>query len=166
MVQSLRHSVERLYSSRCFVEDKRSPCQLSSKRLEDNWHSDLVCSTLTSHVTRLAVWQLSLYKILFRDKALSWESIILLLTPPTCEAYAIEILLHDHCAIHAPPPTPPLNAIHHTILAMAISCKGQLAARWHAGVNRREQWQLHCTTTSLVTWLVKGALQLLSIRHM
>jgi len=61
---------------------------------------------------------------LFHDKALSWESIIILLTPPTCEAYAIEILLHDHCAIHAPPPTPPLNAIHHTILAMAISCKG------------------------------------------
>jgi len=27
------------------VEDKRPPCQLSSKRLEDNWHSGLLSST-------------------------------------------------------------------------------------------------------------------------
>jgi len=35
--------------SRCFVEDKRPLCQLSSKRLEDNWHSDLLSSTVSSH---------------------------------------------------------------------------------------------------------------------
>jgi len=26
--------------------------------------------------------------------------------PPTCKAYPIAILLHDHCAIYAPPPNP------------------------------------------------------------
>ena len=35
------------------------------------------------------------------------------------------IQLHDHCAKYAPPSPPPLNAVHYTILAMAISCKGQ-----------------------------------------
>ena len=33
---TLRQSGERLPESRCLVEDKRSLCQLSSKRLEDN----------------------------------------------------------------------------------------------------------------------------------
>ena len=36
---------------------------------------------------------------------------------------------HDYCATIAPyttpPPTPPVYAIHHSILVMAISCKGQ-----------------------------------------
>ena len=68
----------------------------------------------------------SLYKILFQFKAVVRESIILLLPPPpTCNAYPIAILMHGHCAIYASPPTPPLYAIHHTILVMAISCKGQ-----------------------------------------
>ena len=42
---TLRQSGERLPESRCFVEDKRPLCQLSSKRLEDNWHSGLLSST-------------------------------------------------------------------------------------------------------------------------
>ena len=46
------------------------------------------------------------------------------IAPPTCEAYPIAILLHDHYAIYAPIPTPPVNAIHHTMLVMAMSCKG------------------------------------------
>ena len=46
----------------------------------------------------------------------------------TCKAYPIAILLHAHCAIYAPQPTPLLYAIHHTILVMAISCKGQIAS--------------------------------------
>ena len=70
-----------------------------------------------------------LYKILYRFKALLWESIMLLFPPPTCKAYPIAILLHAHCAIYALPPTPLLYAIHHTILVMAISCKGQAQVR-------------------------------------
>jgi len=51
---------------------------------------------------------------MFRSKALLWESIILLLPSPTCKAYPIAILLHDHCAICALPPTALLYAIYHT----------------------------------------------------
>ena len=36
---SLRQSGERLPDSRCFVEDKGPLCQLSSKRLDHNWHN-------------------------------------------------------------------------------------------------------------------------------
>jgi len=68
--------------------------------------------------------RLNLYKILFHFKALLWESTVLLLPLPTYKAYAIAILLHDHCAINAHPRTPPMYAIHHTILCMTISCKG------------------------------------------
>jgi len=57
---------------------------------------------------------LSLYKILFRFKALLWEPIILVLPPPTCKAYPIAILLNGHCAICDLPPTPLVYAIHHT----------------------------------------------------
>ena len=71
--------------------------------------------------------RISLYKILFHVAALVWESIILVLLPPTCKAYPIAILLHDFCAIYDPPPTPLLYAIRHTILVMTISCKGQRA---------------------------------------
>ena len=39
----------------------------------------------------------------------------------TCKAYPIAILLHDHCAMHASPHTPPLYAIHHQCW------------RWHQG---------------------------------
>ena len=37
----LRSTGSRTPDSRCFVEDKTPLCQLSSKRLEDNWHSGL-----------------------------------------------------------------------------------------------------------------------------
>ena len=68
---------------------------------------------------------LSPYKILFHFKALLWESIILSLPPSSCNAYPIAILLHGFCTIDAPQPTPPVNVIHHTLLVMAILCKGQ-----------------------------------------
>ena len=80
----------------------------------------------------------SLNKILFYFKALVWESIILVLPPPTYKAYPIAILLHAHCAIYAPPPTPPLYAIHYTILVLAISCKGQTGRR----AGRRKPWRV------------------------
>ena len=67
----------------------------------------------------------NLYKRLFHFKALLWESIILLLPPPPP---AKPILLQYYCTTIAqytpPPPTAPFYAIHHTLLVMAISCKG------------------------------------------
>ena len=46
--------------------------------------------------------------------------------PAICKAYPIAILVHGHCAIDAFLPTPLLYALHHTILAITISCRGQL----------------------------------------
>jgi len=46
--------------------------------------------------------------------------------PPTRIAHTIALLLHAYCAIYDPPPTALVYAIHHTILVMAISRKGQL----------------------------------------
>jgi len=45
--------------------------------------------------------------------------------PPTCNAHTLAIVLQDYCAIYAPLPTPLLYATHHTILVIAISCRGQ-----------------------------------------
>jgi len=56
------------------------------------------------------------------------------MAPFTCKAYPIATLMHGHCAIYAPPPTHPVYAIHHTILAMAISCKGQA---WRTALGER-----------------------------
>ena len=70
---------------------------------------------------RAGTW---LYKILFYFEAFVHES-IMLLSPPTCTARTIEILLHVYCAIYARPLTPPFFARHPRILVMAISCKGQ-----------------------------------------
>jgi len=41
----LRQLGEPLPESRCFVEDKRPLCQLSSKRSENNWQSGILSST-------------------------------------------------------------------------------------------------------------------------
>jgi len=46
--------------------------------------------------------------------------------PPACKVDPIAILLRGHCAIYTLPPTPLLYAKHHTMLVMAISCKGQI----------------------------------------
>jgi len=55
------------------------------------------------------------------------ESILRAFPPPICIALTIAILLHVHCAHYdTPPPIPLLYAIHHTILVMAISCKGRV----------------------------------------
>ena len=62
---------------------------------------------------------------MFSFKVLLWESIIFASPLPTCKAYPIAILLHDHWAIYALLPTPLLYAVKHTIVVMAISCKGQ-----------------------------------------
>ena len=47
---------------------------------------------------------------------------------PPCIAHTIAIQLHDFCALYDPPPAFVSDAIHHTILVTAISCKGQDAS--------------------------------------
>jgi len=48
------------------------------------------------------------------------------IAPSIYIAHAIAAIpLHDECAICEPPPDPLVYAVHHTILAMAISCKVQ-----------------------------------------
>jgi len=46
------------------------------------------------------------------------------IAPPACIAHTVTLLLQNHCAIFDPSPTPRFYAIHHTILCIAISCKG------------------------------------------
>ena len=79
----------------------------------------------TPSTTATRVRPLGLYKKLFHLEAFVHESIIRLLPSPTCIAHTIAIPFHDYCAISNTPPDPPLYAIHHTILIMTISCKGQ-----------------------------------------
>jgi len=94
--------------SRCFVEDTRSLCELSIRRLEGNYilrpASSLTRYSFTSRI--LCTNQSFVYPL------------------PTCIAHKIALLLHDCSAMHEPPPDPLLYAIYHTILATAISCKG------------------------------------------
>jgi len=61
---------------------------------------------------------------MFYFEAFVHESTIRLLPPPTRIARTIAIIVHVYCAIYDAPPTPLWYATHHTILAMAISCKG------------------------------------------
>jgi len=78
----------------------------------------------TCSYTYLALpWSLAFTRYCFTSKLYCGSPSFFYCPPPTCKAYPIAILLHDHCAINAPPATPPLNAIHHTIWVMAISCK-------------------------------------------
>jgi len=49
------------------------------------------------------------------------------IAPPTCIAHPGAILLHHYWAQYTtPPPTSRVYAIHHTILLITISCKGQV----------------------------------------
>jgi len=66
------------------------------------------------------------YKIFFYYEAAVHESIIFLSPPPACFPHTFAIRSHAYCAIYATPDPPPSTAIHHTTLAMAISCKGQV----------------------------------------
>jgi len=53
------------------------------------------------------------------------EPIVLSFFRPACIAHTGAILLHGYWAIYDPPPDPLVYAMHHTILAIAKSCKGQ-----------------------------------------
>jgi len=84
------------------------PCLHPEAGLTNNW----------------TLMEFGVYKILFHFEASVHESIFLVYPPPTCIAGTIPILLHVHCAIYDAPSTALGYAIHHTILAIAISCKG------------------------------------------
>jgi len=71
--------------------------------------------------------RLSLYNILFYFKALLWESILLSFPAPTCIAHPGEYYCTTIGQYTTPPPTSCLYAIHHTILVITVSCKGQAA---------------------------------------
>jgi len=81
--------------------------------------------------------QVGLYNIFFYFGAFVHESINLLVPHPTCVAHTIALLLHDYCAMYDPPSTPLVYAIHHTVLAMGISCKVQLVPLWQPGGGSR-----------------------------
>jgi len=47
------------------------------------------------------------------------------IAPPTCIAHTVAILLQYYRATFHPLPTPRFHVMHHRILCIAISCKGQ-----------------------------------------
>ena len=53
------------------------------------------------------------------------------IVPPHLQSLPYSNIVHDHCAIYAPPPTAPFYAIHHIILVIAISCEGQYSGTLH-----------------------------------
>jgi len=67
-----------------------------------------------------------LYKLLFHFKVFLWESIILLLPSHPQSLHYCNTIARLLSNIRPPPPTYRVYAIHHTILAMTISCKGQV----------------------------------------
>jgi len=69
--------------------------------------------------------QFSRYKILFHDKAFSWESSILLLTPAPAKHTLLQYYGPTIAQYTPPPPTPPLNAINHTILRWKYRVKAK-----------------------------------------
>jgi len=80
-----------------------------------------------SHVSSVLLQSLTLafIRYCFTSK-LNCGSQSSLYCPPTCKAYPILQYYCTTIAQHTPPPTDaPLYAIHHTILVIAISCKGQ-----------------------------------------
>jgi len=68
-----------------------------------------------------------LYKIFFHLFLCMHESSIPLSPPPICMSHTAAILLREVLRNIRPPPTLPVQAIHHTRLAITISCKGQPA---------------------------------------
>ena len=85
----------------------RTWCRVPPSRTEIRTSSDKIAFKQKGRLFIKGALQLGLYKILCHCQVLVWESIILSLPPPTCNDYTIAILLHSHCAMYAPPPTPP-----------------------------------------------------------
>jgi len=67
----------------------------------------------------------SRYKIFIYFEAVVHESLILSSPTSTCIVHSGAIRLHDHLIVYDTLSDLPLYAIHHTILVISISCKGQ-----------------------------------------
>ena len=92
--------------SKLIKDARKRKCVLKATSPLRIWFEYAAKEKASPLLSRVVVCSLSLYKIVFHFKALLWESIILLLPPPTCKAYPVARLLHDRCAVHARPPTP------------------------------------------------------------
>ena len=69
------------------------------------------------------------------------ESIVLSFFRPACIAHTVAILLHGYWAIYDPLSTSLWYAIHHIILLITMSCKGQ-------------DWPLHNIALTNIVWCV------------
>jgi len=108
---------------RCFAESSFEWCSVG----RTNRCSTSRCGPSRRPPTCAAVrTTLAFTRYCFTSRLLRESLILLLPLPPICKAHPNAIPLHDHCAVYAPPPTPPLYALHQTVLVMAISCKGQV----------------------------------------
>jgi len=102
------------------------------------------------------------------------KSIVISFLPPNCITHTVAMLLQNYRTLYDPPLTSPLYAIHHTTLAITISCKGQSMATMTEGrclsVRRIAERQVssHAVHLNIVFLLegltqsvpfVKGALQ-------
>jgi len=96
----------------------------------------------------------SLYKILFYFRALLWESIIRLFPLPHLQSLpycnAIARPLRNGRPPHRPPP---FYVTHHTILVIAISCKGQYSS---STSTQRTTWS-RCPCTSTLAYVHEGS---------
>jgi len=68
---------------------------------------------------------IGLYKIFLYFESFVHESNLLLFLPPICIAHPVAILLHNCRAVNNPLSTLRLYAMHHTIVVITTSCKGQ-----------------------------------------
>ena len=96
----------------------------------------------------LLVPQLGLYKIFFHLFLGMHESVISLSPPPICITHTTAILSRDFCAIYDLPPTLSVEAIHHTILVITISCQGSTPADQGGPLPRRYRSVLFQATKS------------------
>jgi len=99
-------------------------CSLCSAYSNDSCRGVRVHPMDPGAYLRLTLTRYSFTPKLSCTRQSSWYCPAHLYRSHDCNTIAIQ--LHTCCAIYDAYPTPPLYAIHNTILAMAISCNGQI----------------------------------------
>jgi len=84
------------------------------------------CKCLAARCFCLKASSPSLHKILLHFEPCVHEFNRPFILPARLHCPHVAILLHGYWEIDDPPPDPVVYAIHHTLLVMAISCKGQI----------------------------------------